>query len=56
MRSITDVMSAGSSVSKGSIRNRLFLAGYLAGITVATISWVSAVGWAAVRTLEWLLT
>ncbi|WP_298253488.1 hypothetical protein [Bradyrhizobium sp.] len=56
MDSVTGVMPVGSTVGKGKMRSRLFVAGYLAGIAVATIGWVSALGWVVVRTLGWLLT
>lgn len=42
-----------STVRKGTIGKKLFVAGYLAGITVATITWVSAFGWVAVRVVKW---
>lgn len=56
MRNVTGATPVGSTVSNGKVRNRLFVAGYLAGIAVATIGWVSGLGWVVVRTLEWFLT
>ena len=29
--------------------------GYFTAITVATVGWVSAFGWAAVKVVEWLI-
>jgi hypothetical protein len=51
MNNLTQVMP----VSRGTVLKRLFVIGYLSAITVATIGWVSAFGWATVRIASWLL-
>jgi hypothetical protein len=55
MNAVTEVMPVGSSVSGGTVSERLFVIGYLTAIAVATIGWVSAFGWAAIRLASWVL-
>ena len=55
MNNVTELMRAGSAVSRGTILKRLFVIGYLTAIAVATIGWVSAFGWLTVRVAKWLL-
>jgi len=55
MNAATEVMPVGSTVSKDTSSQRFFQICYLSAITVATIGWVSAFGWAAVRLASWLM-
>jgi hypothetical protein len=55
MNSLTQWMPVESTVSRKTILKRVFVIGYLTAIAVATISWVSAFGWAAVRLASWLM-
>jgi hypothetical protein len=54
MNAVTEVMTA-VSVRRGTAAERLFVIGYLTAIAVATIGWVSAFGWAAVRLASWAM-
>jgi hypothetical protein len=56
MNSVTDVAPKRSTVSRGKISRKLFVAGYLTAIAIATIGWLSAFGWITVRAVEWFLT
>jgi hypothetical protein len=53
MDSATETLSARSAVSRETISTRFFRISYLAAITVSTIGWVSAFGWAIVRLAKW---
>jgi hypothetical protein len=55
MNSLTQVMPMVSTVSRGTVLKRLFVIGYLTATVVATLGWVSALGWAAVRLASWLM-
>jgi hypothetical protein len=55
MNAVTEVMPVGSFVRRAKASERLFVIGYLTAIAVATIGWVSAFGWAAVRLASWVL-
>jgi hypothetical protein len=55
MNSLIEVMPVGSAVSRGTSSQRFFQLCYLSAITVATIGWVSAFAWAAVRLASWVL-
>ena len=53
MNSLTEVVPAGSTVSRETRSKRFFKICYLTAITVSTIGWVSAFGWAIVRLAKW---
>jgi hypothetical protein len=55
MNSLTQLMPAASTVSRGTILKRLFVTAYVAAVTVAMFGWVSAFGWITVRVAKWLL-
>jgi hypothetical protein len=55
MNSVTEIMPAGSSVSRGTILKRLFVIGYSTAIAVAMFGWLSSFGWITVRVTKWLL-
>ena len=55
MNAVTEVMPVGSFVRRATASERLFVIGYLTAIAVATIGWVSAFGWAAIRLASWVL-
>jgi hypothetical protein len=55
MNSLTEVVYAGSAVSRGTILKRLFIIGYLTASAVAMVGWLSVFGWATVRVAKWLL-
>jgi hypothetical protein len=55
MNTVTEGMPVVSTVSRGTVSERLFVIGYLTAIAVATIGWVSAFGWAALRLTSWVL-
>jgi hypothetical protein len=55
MNSLTEVRHVGSAVSRGTILKRLFVIAYVTAVAVATIGWVSAFGWAALRLASWVL-
>jgi hypothetical protein len=55
MNNVTELMPTGSTVSRGTKLKRLFVIGYLTAITVATIGWVSALGWITVRLANWVV-
>ena len=55
MNSPTEVVPVDSAVSRGTSSQRFFQICYLSAITVATVGWVSAFGWAAVRLASWVL-
>jgi hypothetical protein len=55
MNNVTELMPAGSAVSRGTILKRLFVVGYLTVITVAMFGWLSAFGWVTVRLAKWLM-
>jgi len=55
MNAVTEAMPVGSAISRGTSSQRFFQICYLSAITVATIGWVSAFGWAAVRLASWLM-
>ena len=55
MNSLTEVVPAGSTVSRETISKWLFKICYLTAITVSTIGWVSAFGWATVRLAKWCM-
>jgi hypothetical protein len=55
MNSITEIMPLESAAGRSTSVPRLFNICYLTAIAVATIGWLSAFGWAAVRITEWFL-
>jgi hypothetical protein len=55
MNVIAEAVPLGSAISRGKSSERFFQICYLSAITVATVSWVSAFGWAAVRLASWLM-
>jgi hypothetical protein len=55
MNSLTEVVPAGSTVSRETISMRFFKICYLTAITVSTIGWVSAFGWVAVSFAKWCM-
>ena len=55
MNSLTEVMPVGTAVGRATSSQRFFQLCYLTAITVATVGWVSAFGWAAVRLASWLM-
>jgi hypothetical protein len=48
-------MRTGSTVSRGTLLQRLFKICYLAAVAVAMFGWISAFGWLTVRIAHWLL-
>ncbi len=42
-------------VTKATLKQRLFTIGFFTAVAVATIGWVSALGWVAVAVANWLL-
>ena len=56
MTGVTEIMRPGSTVNRGTLLKQLFVVSYLAGIIIATIGWLSAFGWIALRVAMWLLT
>jgi hypothetical protein len=54
MNVVTEAMPVGSAISRGTSSERFFQICYLSAITVATIGWVSAFGWAAARLASWV--
>jgi hypothetical protein len=50
-----EVMPTISAVSRPTPSQRFFEICYLTAISVATIGWVSAVGWVTVKLATWLL-
>jgi hypothetical protein len=55
MNSLTEIVLAGSSISRETILKRLFVIGYVTAIAGATIGWLSAFGWLTVKVAKWLL-
>jgi hypothetical protein len=55
MNTVTEGMPVVSTVSRGTVSERLFVIGYLTAIAAATVGWVSAFGWAALRLTSWVL-
>jgi hypothetical protein len=56
MNNVTELMRAGSAVSRGTILKRLFVIGYVTAIAIAMVGWISAFGWLTLRAATWLLT
>ena len=56
MNNVTELMRAGSVVTRGTILKRLFVIGYVTAIAVAMVGWISAFGWLTLRAATWLLT
>jgi hypothetical protein len=54
VNAVTEVMPVVPAVSRGTASERFFVIGYLTAIAGATICWVSAFGWAAVRLASWV--
>ncbi|MGA2999702.1 hypothetical protein [Bradyrhizobium sp.] len=50
-----EVVPAESAVSRGKLLEQLFKIGFFTAITVVTIGWMSAFGWAIIRVASWLL-
>ena len=55
MNAVTEVMPPSLPISRTPLSRRLFAVCYFAVITVATVGWVSAFGWVAVKVVEWLI-
>jgi hypothetical protein len=55
MNAVTEVIPVGSAISRDTFSERFFQFCYLSAITVATVGWISAFGWAAVRLANWLM-
>ncbi len=55
MNSLTEVMPAASTVSRGAKLERFFRICYLTAITVSTIGWISAFGWITFRLAKWVM-
>jgi hypothetical protein len=49
MNSRTEVMSMEAAAVTSTLRQHLFTICYLAAIAIATVGWLSALGWVAVR-------
>jgi hypothetical protein len=47
-------MSMEAAAVTSTLRQRLFTICYLAAIAIATVGWLSALGWAAVKAGKWL--
>jgi hypothetical protein len=56
MNNVTELMRAGSAVSRGTILKRLFVIGYVTAIAIAMVGSISAFGWLTLRAATWLLT
>jgi hypothetical protein len=54
MNAVTEVTSPSSPVSRTPPSHRFFEICYFTAITVATVGWVSAFAWIAVKLVEWL--
>jgi hypothetical protein len=55
LNNLSQVMCAGSTVSRGTLLQRLFTVCYLAAVAVAMFGWLSAFGWLTFRALRWLM-
>ena len=55
MNVITEAVLLGSAISRGKSSERFFQICYLSAITVSTIGWVSAFGWAAFKLASWVM-
>ena len=55
MNTVSEIMPVVSTVSRGTVSERLFVIGYLTAIAVATLGWVSAFGWAAFKLASWVM-
>ena len=55
MNAVTEAVPLGSAISRGKLSERFFEICYLSAITVSTIGWVSAFGWAAIRLASWVM-
>jgi len=55
MNAVTEVMPVSLAVRRATPSQKFFEICYLTAITVATVGWLSALGWAAVRVTNWLL-
>jgi hypothetical protein len=55
MNAVAKVTPASSPASRTPLSQRFFGVCYLTAIMVATVGWVSAFGWAAVKVVEWLI-
>ena len=55
MSSLTETMTV-KSPTRASSSQRLVVVCYLTAISVATLGWLSAFGWIAVRIAKWLWT
>ncbi|MGA2056780.1 MAG: hypothetical protein ABSG88_15870 [Bradyrhizobium sp.] len=55
MNAVTEVMPASSPVSRTPLSQRFLAICYFTAITVATVGWVSAFGWVAVKVVAWLI-
>jgi hypothetical protein len=55
MNAVSEVMPASSPTSRTPLSQKFLAICYFTAITVATVGWVSAFGWAAVKVVEWLI-
>jgi hypothetical protein len=55
MDSNTETAPASSVAGRGDLVEQLSKIGYFTVITVATVGWVSAFGWLAVRLAYWVM-
>jgi hypothetical protein len=55
MNSLTEVMPAKSSVSRGKLLGQFFKIGFLTAIAVAMVGWTSAIGWLTFKLAMWLM-
>jgi hypothetical protein len=55
MNVVTQGTPVGSAISSSKSSERFFQICYLGAITVATVGWVSAFGWAAFKLASWVM-
>jgi hypothetical protein len=56
MDSHTEILPVGTAtVGKASLKQRLSIICYLSAVAVATVGWLSALGWAALSVAKWLI-
>jgi hypothetical protein len=54
MNSQTKIMPMEAAAVISTLKERLFKVCYLAAIAIATVGWLSGLGWAAVEAAKWL--
>jgi hypothetical protein len=54
MKSQTEIMPMEAAAVTSTLKQRLFTISFLAAIAIATVGWLSALGWATVSVAKWL--